>query len=90
MPKFIIERNVPSFGHSSPEELKQACTVSNNAIKNMNNRLQWLESYVTNDKIYCVYIAPDKDAVMEHSKKSGFPADSVQEVRTMIDPTVAE
>ena len=90
MPKFIIERNVPAFGNSSPEQLKHASEVSNNAIKSMNNRVQWLESFVTRDKIYCIYIAPDAQAVMEHSKKSGFPADSVQEIKSMLDPAMAE
>jgi hypothetical protein len=86
MPKFIIERNVPSFGNSTHEQLKHATETSNNAIYSMNNRVQWLESFVTRDKIYCVYISPDKESVMEHAQKSGFPADSVEEVKTMLDP----
>ena len=90
MPKFIIERNVPSFGNSSQQELKHATEVSNDAIKSMNNRVQWLESFVTKDKIYCVYIAPDKESVMEHAKKSGFPADSVEEIKTVLDPVFNE
>jgi len=90
MPKFVIERDVPSFGNSSHQELKHAVEVSNNAIKSMNNRVQWLQSFVTKDKIYCLYIAPDKDAVMEHSKKSGFPANSVEEVKAILDPSTAE
>lgn len=87
MSKFIIERNVPSIGHLNEKELKGACQKSNDTIKNMANQVQWQHSYVTNDKLYCVYLASHKEAVQEHAKKSGFPANSIEEVKTIIDPS---
>lgn len=90
MPKFIIERDVPSFGKCSSEEWKGASKKSNEAIEQMDKRIHWIQSFVTDDKVYCVYIAPGKDAVLEHSKKSGFPASRVEEVRTIMDPVTAE
>ena len=90
MPKYVIERNVPSFGDSSVNELKEASRQSNKAISEMNHRVQWVHSYVAKDKIYCIYNAPNKEVVLEHAKKSGFPADSIEEVKTIIDPITAE
>jgi hypothetical protein len=90
MSKFIIERNIPSVGHLSGEELKRACQKSNDTIMSIDHRVQWQQSYVTNDKLYCVYLAKSKDAVMEHAEKSGFPANRIEEVKKVIDPTSGE
>lgn len=90
MPKFIIERNISSIGSASPQELKGACQKSNETIENMAHSVQWLHSYVTNNKLYCVYIAPGKEAVLEHAEKGGFPANSIEEVSTIIDPVSGE
>lgn len=90
MPKFIIERNIPAIGSVSQEELKNACRHSNATIREMSHSVQWLHSYVTSNKLYCVYIAPDREAVLEHAKKGGFPANSIEEVGTMIDPVSGE
>ena len=89
MPKFVIEREVPGAGKLSAAELQSISQKSCDVLRSMPN-VQWLESYVTDDKIYCVYIAPDSEAVREHARKGGFPANSVSVVRTMIDPTTAE
>lgn len=90
MTKFIIERNVKGFGASTEKELKGTCQKSNETLRNMSNPVQWQHSYVTNDKLYCVYIAENKAAVQEHAAKSGFPADRIEVVRTILDPTSAE
>lgn len=90
MSKFIIERNMPKVGQSSGQEMKDACKKSNETIKNMSHPVQWKHSYVTNDKLYCVYIAKNKEAVEEHAAKSGFPADKIEVVQKIIDPTFAE
>ena len=89
MPKFVIEREVPGAGKLSAAELQSISQKSCDVLRSMPN-VQWLESYVTDDKIYCVYIAPDSEAVREPARKGGFPANSVSVVRTMIDPTTAE
>jgi hypothetical protein len=90
MPKYVIERDVPGFGSSSPEELAEAARKSNAVITEMSPRIQWLHSYVVADKTYCVYIAPDKETILEHARKSGFPANVIEKVVTMIDPTTGE
>ena len=93
MPKFVIERSIPGAGKLSPDEIKAISTKSNDVLKGMNaggTPIQWMESFVTDDKIYCVYTAPDEDAVREHAKQGGFPADSVARVSRTIDPTSAE
>lgn len=89
MKKYVIERNIPGIGKSSPGQLSDASQVSCRAIEGMNHKVQWLHSYVTGNKTYCIYLAPDKAAVEEHAAKSGFPANSVEEVVSMIDPTTA-
>lgn len=90
MPKYVIERNIPGAGNLSPAELNAISQKSCAVLHGMGPTIQWVQSYVTNDKIYCVYIAPDEAAVREHARQGGFPADSVSEVRTVIDPTTAE
>ena len=90
MPKYVIERDIPGAGDLSSEELQGISQTSCNVLSEMGPQIQWLESYVTGDKIYCIYIAPDEEAVREHASKGGFPANRVSEVRTIIDPTTAE
>jgi hypothetical protein len=90
MPKFLIERNIPGAGNLSPDELQAISQKSCGVLQNMGPQIQWVQSYVTGDKITCVYIAPNADMVREHAKQGGFPADSVQEIRTIIDPTTSE
>ena len=90
MPKFIIERELPQAGQLSAEELQGISQKSCSVLQEMGPLIQWVESYVTADKIYCVYIAPNADSVREHAQKGGFPVNSVAEVKTIIDPTTAE
>jgi len=90
MPKFVIEREIPGAGKLTPEQLQGVADKSCGVLKAMGPQIQWVQSYVTGDKIYCVYIAPDEKTVREHAKRGGFPANSVSEVKTMIDPTTAE
>ncbi len=90
MPKFLIERNIPGAGNLSEEDLRAISQKSCGVLQNMGPQIQWVQSYVTGDKITCVYIAPNAEMVREHARQGGFPADSVQEVRTIIDPTTAE
>lgn len=90
MPKFVIERNIPGAGNLTPEQLNGIAQKSCSVLRKLGPQIQWVESFVTADKIYCIYIAPDEDTVREHAKLGGFPADSVAEVRRMIDPTTAE
>lgn len=89
MPKFVIERELPGAGKLSPDELQAISQKSCGVLRGM-PAVQWLHSYVTDDKIYCVYIAPDEAAVQEHAKQGGFPANRVSRIRTMIDPTTSE
>ncbi len=90
MPKYVIERNIPGAGNLSAAELKAISQTSCGVLSKMGPQIQWLQSYVTGDKIYCVYIAPDEKTVREHARQGGFPADSVSEVKTIIDPVTAE
>lgn len=90
MPKYIIERNIPNAGALSAQDLHDISQKSCDVLSEMGPKIQWLESYVTDDKIYCVYIAPTEAAVKEHAEKGGFPADRISPVRTIIDPTTAE
>jgi hypothetical protein len=90
MPKFVIERNIPGAGALTAEQLKGISQTSCGVLKEMGPQIQWVQSFVTDDKIYCIYIAPDEAAVREHAAKGQFPANSVQEVRNVIDPTTAE
>lgn len=90
MPKFVIEREIPKVGKLSADELRGASAKSCVALKELGPSIQWVHSYVTDDKIYCVYIAPNEAMVREHAKVSGFPANRVSVVRETIDPTTAE
>lgn len=90
MPKFVIERSIPGAGKLSARELQAISQKSCGVLKGLGPAVQWLQSYVTDDKIYCVYIAPDEAAVREHAKQGGFPANSVARIRAVIDPTTAE
>lgn len=90
MPKFVIEREVPGAGNWSPEELKQVSLTSNGVLKELGPDIQWVHSYVVGNKIYCIYNAPSEELIMEHAAKSGFPANVVSRVASIIDPTTAE
>jgi hypothetical protein len=90
MPKFLIEREIPGAGDLSAEELQGISQKSCGVLREMGPQIQWVESYVTGDKVYCVYIAPDEAAVREHATRGGFPANRVSEIKQMIDPTTAE
>ena len=90
MPKFVIERDIPGAGKLTPEQLKGISQTSCGVLGNMGPQIQWLHSYVTGDKIYCLYIAPDETTVREHAAQGGFPANRVSEVAAVIDPTTAE
>ena len=90
MPKYLIEREIPGAGDLKPEELQSISQKSCGVLKEMGPQIQWVESYVTGDKVYCVYIAPDEAAVREHATRGGFPANRVSEIKRMIDPTTAE
>ncbi len=90
MPKYLIERNIPGAGRLSAEELRGISQKSCSVLSGLGPQIQWVHSYVTADKITCVYIAPNEAMVREHARQGGFPADRVLEVRTIIDPTTAE
>ena len=90
MPKFVIEREIPGAGDLSPEELRGISQTSCGVLQEMGPRIQWLHSYVTGDKIYCVYIAPNAEMIREHARQGGFPANRISEVKSTIDPTTAE
>lgn len=90
MPKYVIERDIPGAGKLSPQEIQAISQKSCSVLRNMGPQIQWVQSYVTPDKIYCVYIAPNEEMVREHAKQGGFPANRVSEVKMMIDPTTAE
>ncbi len=90
MPKFVIEREIPGAGKLSPEELQGVSQTSCGVLRQMGTQIQWVQSYVTDDKIYCIYIAPDEDTIRKHAEMGGFPANRVSQIRTMIDPTTAE
>ena len=90
MPKYVIERNLPGAGQLSGEELHDISATSNQVITNLGPEIRWLHSYVTDDKIYCVYVAPDKDILYEHARCGGFPADSITQVSATIDPSTGD
>ena len=90
MPKYVIEREIAGAGKLSPEQLQGISEKSCGVLRDLGPEIQWVESYVTDDKIYCVYIAPDEKMVREHAQRGGFPANRVSEVRSVIDPTTAE
>ncbi len=90
MPKFVIERELPGAGTLTGEQLKGISQTSCQVLRTLGPEIQWLESYVTDDKIYCVYIAPSEALILKHALEGGFPANSVRQIRRMIDPTTAE
>lgn len=90
MPKYVIEREIPGAGKLSPEELHGISVKSCGVLKELGPQVQWIHSYVTADKIYCLYIAPNEEAVREHAKRGGFPANRISEVKAVIDPTTSE
>lgn len=90
MPKYVIERDIPGAGKLSPQDLHGISQKSCGVLKNLGPQIQWVQSYVTDDKVYCVYIAPNADMVREHARLGGFPANRVSEVKSVIDPTTAE
>lgn len=89
MPKYVIERNIPGAGAMSASGLMAASQRSCSVLNALGSEIQWIHSYVTDDKIYCLYTAPNKDLIEEHARESGFPANSISEVKAMIDPTRA-
>ena len=90
MPKYVIEREIPDAGSLTQDQVLAISQKSCSVLKNLGPQIQWLESYVTQDRIYCVYIAPNEAMVREHAKQGGFPANRVSEVKRVIDPTTAE
>jgi len=90
MPKFLIEREVPGAGRLSPNELQAIAKKSCGVLHEMGPDIQWVQSYVTGDKITCIYVAPDADTVREHARRGGFPANRVEEVKSIIEPVTAE
>lgn len=90
MPKYIIEREIPGAGDLAYRELQNISQKSCGVLSEMGSSIQWVESYVTDDKVYCVYIAPNENAIKEHAEKGGFPANRISQIRTVIDPTTAE
>jgi uncharacterized protein DUF4242 len=89
MKRFVIERELPGVGKMSPAQLKDAAAVSNGALNMLKGKVQWVQSYVVDDKTFCIYLAENEGAVQEHAKLSGFPADRITEVRSIIDPLTA-
>ncbi|HTS12183.1 MAG TPA: DUF4242 domain-containing protein [Candidatus Limnocylindrales bacterium] len=90
MPKFVIEREIPGVGNMSDSEIREAARKSVEVLKSMGPEIQWLQSWVTGDKVYCVYFAPDEATIREHAKRGGFPANRISAVRRLIDPSTAE
>jgi cell division inhibitor SulA len=90
MPKFVIEREIPGAGSMSAQQVQAVAETSCSVLRNLGPQIQWLHSYVTDNKIYCIYIAPNEELVHEHARQGGFPANSVAQVRRIIDPTTAE
>ena len=90
MPKFVIERDIPGAGRLSPEQLQAISQKSCGVLQAMGPQIQWVQSFVTDDKVYCVYIAPDERAIRQHAEQGGFPANRISQIRTTIDPSTAE
>lgn len=91
MPKYVIEREIPGAGKMSPQELPAVSQKSCSVLQNLGQpQIQWVQSYVTDDKVYCVYIAPNEEMIREHASQGGFPANKISEIKTVIDPTTAE
>jgi hypothetical protein len=90
MPRFVIERDIPKAGSLSPQQLQEISQKSRDVLRGMGSQTQWVESFVTDDKIYCIYVAPDEDAVREHARQGGFPVGRISRICSVIDPTAAE
>lgn len=90
MPQYVIERSLPRAGKLSPEQLKGISQKSNNVLEELGPEIKWLHSYVTGDKIYCIYDAPNAEIIREHARRGGFPADRVEAVGTVISPKTGE
>jgi hypothetical protein len=90
MPKFVIERELPGAGRMTPQELNAVAQKSNGVLERLGPQIQWVESYVTDDKIYCVYVAPSAELIKRHAQEGGFPANKISQIRSAIDPTTGE
>ncbi len=90
MPKYVIERDIPNAGNLTPSQLTGVSQASCNVLREMGPQIQWVQSYVTGDKLYCIYIAPNEEAIREHGRRGGFPVTRVSRVSEIIDPTTAE
>jgi hypothetical protein len=90
MPKFVIEREIPGAGSMSQEQLQGVAEKSCSVLRDLGTKIQWVQSYVTDNKIYCIYIAPNEQMVREHAMRGGFPANRISEIKLVIDPTTAE
>ena len=90
MPKYLIEREIPGAGSLTPAELQSISQKSCSVLQGMGPQIQWVQSYVTGDKVYCVYVAPNEDMIREHATQGGFPANRISEIKSVIDPTTAE
>ena len=90
MPKFVIERDIPTAGALSSEQLQAISQKSCRVLREMGPQIQWVQSYVTDDKIYCIYVAPDEDTIRKHAHQGGFPTSRISRIRSVIDPTTAE
>ena len=90
MPKYVVEREFPGAGNLSAQDLQGISQKSCSVLQNLGPQIQWVESYVTDDKVYCVYISPSEDMIRAHAQQGGFPANKISEVKTIIDPTTAE
>lgn len=89
MPKYVIEREIPNAGNFSADELQSISQTSCNVLNELGPQIQWVQSFVTGDKIYCIYIAPNEEMIREHARQGGFPANKISEVKNVIDPTTA-
>jgi hypothetical protein len=90
MPEYVIEREMPGVGQLGPSDLKAASQTSCSVLRDLGPQIQWVNSYVTDNKIYCIYRAPSEDVIREHAERGGFPANKISQVRSRIDPTTAE
>jgi predicted Rdx family selenoprotein len=90
MPKYVIEREIPGAGKLTSEELCSVARTSCNVLRKLGPEIQWIQSYVTDDKLYCVYISPNEEMIREHARQGGFPANRISQVRRIIDPTTSE
>ena len=90
MPKFVIEREIPEAGQMTDQDLRAAALKAVEALRDIGPHIQWLHSYVTDNKVYCVYLAPDEATILQHAERAGIPANRVSAVRRLIDPTLAE